>query len=80
MPTIEKILNGLKDIVRTWRAMAVLWHAYFAVFIVALILGLRPSRRPAGILLGLPLLSVSILAWISANRFNGIVFGLISIL
>ncbi len=80
MPTPEVLLQGLKEIANQWKALGVIWHVYFGAIVVALLAGIRPSRRPAGLALGLPLLSVSALAWISSNPFNGIVFGLIGLL
>lgn len=71
MPAPELILNGLSDIANQWWLLAAAWHAYFAVLIGGLIFGVRPSKRVAGILLALPLLSVSVLAWTAANPFNG---------
>jgi hypothetical protein len=76
MPTPEQILNGLRTIANQWQLLAVVWHVYFAVLAVGLVLGVRPSKRLVGILLGLPLLSVSALAWVSANPFNGTLFAL----
>lgn len=57
-----------------WQALAIAWHAYFAAFALALVFGERPSRRVIGILLSLPLMSVSALAWSANNPFNGVVF------
>lgn len=79
MPTPEEIIAGLGTIANNWRWLAVLWHGYFAVIILALILGVRPSRRTAGVLLALPLLSVSALSWVQANPFNGGLFGIAAI-
>jgi hypothetical protein len=76
MPAPEEILAGLRAISNSWRVLAVVWHLYFAAFALALLLGALPSNRSAGMLLGLPLLSVSILAWIFANPFNGTFFAL----
>ena len=80
MPNAEQILTGLKEISNTWRILAVFWHVYFAAVVITLILGVRYKKRLAGILLLLPLASVSIVAWISSNPFNGLVYALISIL
>ena len=80
MPTVEQILLGLKEVANNWRALAIFWHAGFAVIATLLIIGIRPSKRLAGILLALPLFSVSAVAWASSNPFNGIVFALIGIL
>lgn len=76
MPAPESILNGLSSIANQWWLLAAVWHAYFAVLIAGLILGVRPSKRVAGVLLALPLLSVSILAWTATNPFNGMLLGL----
>jgi len=77
MPTPDEILTGLREISNAWRVVAALWHVYFAAIGVCLISGLRPSRRLTGMLLTLPLFSVSSLAWASGNPFNGSVFALI---
>lgn len=74
MPTPEQILSGLHTITNQWQFIAIFWHIYFAVIAIGLLRGRRPSKRIGGILLALPLLSVSALAWASANPFNGIVF------
>lgn len=80
MPNPEQILAGLQSIANSGRAVAVLWHLYFAAVIVALALGVRPSRRIGGVLLALPFLSVSIFAWAYGNPFNGVVFALAFVL
>jgi hypothetical protein len=76
MPTPEQILRGLGTIANEWQWLAVLWHIYFALLLGGMLLGVRPTKRIGGILLGLPLLSVSALAWIAANPFNGVLFTL----
>lgn len=78
MPTAEEILTGLSAVANEWRLIAILWHAYFAILVLALIAGLRPSKRLVGVLLALPLLSVGTLAWIHANPFNGLFFTIAS--
>ena len=79
MPTPEQILGGLREIANAWRWLAVVWHAYLAVSVVGLALGVRPSKRVSGILVVLPLLSVSALSWKSGNPFNGTVFGVLGV-
>lgn len=79
MPTPEEILAGLTQIANQWRALAIAWHVYFAVLGLGLVFGLRPTKMVAGVLLGLPLLSVSALAWLQANPFNGTAFALAGI-
>jgi hypothetical protein len=58
---------------------AIIWHAYFAIITFTLALFKRPSRRSAGMLLGLPFLSVSVDAWLSENPFNVVSSGLVGI-
>lgn len=76
MPTPEHILNSLSAISNKWQAIAVFWHVYFTVFAFVLAKGVRLPKRIAGILLALPFLSVSALAWLSGNPFSGITFAL----
>jgi hypothetical protein len=79
MPSPEQILNSLTAVANQWWLLAAAWHVYFAVLAIGLLIGTRPSKRVAGILLALPLLSVSVLAWTAANPFNGLLFGLVGI-
>jgi hypothetical protein len=79
MPTPEEILLGLGEIANNWRLLATIWHGYFAVLVLALILGVRPPKRIVGLILTLPIFSVSALAWLSENPFNGAVFSLAGI-
>ena len=74
MPTPEQIHDSLSEIAKSWQLIAILWHLYFAMLAVGLIKGARPTKRFTGILLLLPLLSVSVLTWLSGNPFSGIMF------
>jgi len=74
MPEAGTISGGLERIANDWRLLAVFWHAYFAALSSGLLLGYRPGRRLAAVLPGLPLLSVSVLAWLDANPFNSLFF------
>jgi hypothetical protein len=79
MPSAAEILEGLAKIADSSRALAVLWHIYVGLLIVFVLFGFRPQNRLVGALL-LPLLaSVSVLAWINGNPFNGAAFGALSI-
>lgn len=80
MPTPHEILGGLSAIANDWRFLAVVWHGYFALLLLLLAFGLRPRRTISGVLLTLPLFSVSALAWIYANPFNSAIFMLLGIL
>jgi hypothetical protein len=55
----------------------VAWHALLAVFLVTVLAGWRLSTRVLGYLLVAPLLSVSLVAWLSGNPFNGAVFAIV---
>ncbi len=74
MPASEFILGGLGEISNTYRPLALIWHLYLVLIALGLIAGRRMSRRLMGVLLTLPLLSVSVLAWMTANPFNGALF------
>lgn len=71
MPDADNILQGLATITAEWPVLAILWHVYFGAIAVALIAGWRPERRDLGLYLVLPLISVSLLAWVHWNPFNG---------
>jgi hypothetical protein len=79
MPAPEQILNGLSSIANQWWLLAVAWHVYFVVLGSGLLFGVRSSKRVAGLLLALPLLSVSLLAWTAANPFNGALLAIAAI-
>jgi hypothetical protein len=74
MPSSTAILAGLTTIANEWWTVAVFWHAYVALLLVAIAARLDCSVRLLGGLLVLPLLSVSALAWASGNPFNGVIF------
>jgi len=80
MPSAAEILKTLETISKEWLGLAVAWHILLAMAIMAVILGWRPSRKVGAALLVLPLLSVSALAWLHGNPFNGIVFALFAVL
>lgn len=80
MPSAADILRTLESISREWMGLAIAWHILLAIVIMTVILGWRPSRKVGATLLVLPLLSVSALAWLYGNPFNGIVFLLLAIL
>lgn len=79
MPAPSSILEGLSTISRENEILAVFWHLYFAGLILGIILGWRPSKRIATIMLILPLFSVGILAGIYNNPFNAVSFFLFAV-
>jgi hypothetical protein len=74
MPTSAEILAGLGDIANGAVSVAIAWHALFALALLALVRGWRPSQRVARVLLALPLVSVTATAFAFGNWFNGIAF------
>ena len=80
MPSSEEILTGLNEIANDWRLIAIFWHGYFTVLIFILILGVRPPKRIAGLILVLPIFSVSALAWTYASPFNGAFFSMLGVI
>jgi hypothetical protein len=79
MPSAEAVLSGLAGIANEWRGLAVAWHVYVGSVLIGLLAGWRPSARVAGSALLAPLLSVSAMAWVSGNPFNGAVFGALTL-
>lgn len=80
MTRIEQILSGVQTIVNEYSVAAIIWHALFYFLVAALLLRWLPSNKILGILLCLPLISVSVFAWISGNPFNGSLFAIAAIL
>jgi len=74
MPTRE-ILDALARIARDLIPIAIGWHGAILAMIAALLLGWRPSRRVAGMMLALPALSVALVAVLYGNPFNSALFG-----
>jgi len=71
------ILAGLEVITNRWTPLAIGWHVYVALLGLGAWSGLRPTRSTAGLLITLPLLSVSALAGVSGNPFNAVMFALL---
>jgi hypothetical protein len=74
----ESILAALTEIANDWRWLALAWHILLAAVLVGLAAGWRPSSRLISHLLVAPLLSVSLVAWLSGNPFNGTAFGVLA--
>jgi hypothetical protein len=74
MPSSVEILAGLSHIANAWSSVAVAWHIGVAGLLIALIAGWRPTRQQLSMALALPLVSVSVFAWMARNPFNGTVF------
>lgn len=74
MPDPQSILTNLRLIASDRISGAVAWHVAVALCGLALVLGWRPSRRLAGLLLSAPVASVGIVALMYGNPFNGAMF------
>lgn len=79
MPSSRQILDGLTTISNDWRGIAIAWHLVAGALLGLLLAGWRPSKRLAGIGLAVPLLSVSVMAWMAGNPFNGAVFAVAAV-
>lgn len=80
MPSPNAILEAATNVANDWIWLAVAWHAGFAALLLALFLGWRPLDRWLGYLLVAPIVSVSAMAWASANPFTGVVFAGVALL
>lgn len=77
MPTPTEILAGLGHIANDAWFLALAWHALVAIAAGAMLNGARPSGRATGLASSALPLSVSGLAWVYGNPFNGAVFALL---
>lgn len=80
MPNTVDIINGLQSIVNDYSTIAIIWHVVFYLILAVLIAKWQPSNKLLGILICLPLISVAVLAFISGNPFNGILFSIMAVL
>jgi hypothetical protein len=80
MPSPDIVLAGLTLIANDWRWLAITWHVVFGAWLIALFAGWRPSVRLSAGAFVIPLLSVSVTAWLSGNPFNGVVFAVLAAL
>jgi hypothetical protein len=74
MPSSEAILNMAFALANEWRWVAIVWHVAFVTAAIMALGGARVSQRTAALILTLPIISVSLLAWSAGNPFNGLVF------
>jgi hypothetical protein len=78
MPSPQTILDGLTALANEWIGLAIVWHLLLGGLLVMLAGGFRPSLRTFAMFIALPLVSVSALAWLAGNPFNGGVFAALS--
>ncbi|MES1186875.1 MAG: hypothetical protein ABUL60_23885 [Myxococcales bacterium] len=76
MPPSDEILAGLTKIATEAAGVGIAWHVFVGLWLSAISAGFRPQLRGLALLLSVPLASVSVLAWIYGNPFNGAVFAL----
>ena len=74
MPTAPEILAALESIAQRGIVIAGVWHVVIGAWVVAASQSWRPSPRLAGVLLVLPLVSVSIASWVFGQVFNAAIF------
>lgn len=80
MPTPDQILNGLALAANRFYFVSIFWHLLVLLFLIALISGRKFSMKQVMAFLTLPLSSVAIIAYLTSNPFNGIVFGVLTII
>ena len=74
----DRILSALASIANEWKTLAMAWHVFLATLLLAVAAGWRPSARVLGGVLGLMVVSVSAVAWLSGNPFNGTALGVLA--
>ncbi len=74
MPSSAQIIGQLAEVTNQWIALSIAWHLVIAGILVALVVGWRPGRRAAGLLLTTLCASVAAIAWLAGNPFNGAMF------
>ena len=78
MPSPNALLTALAAVANDWRWLASAWHLLFATMFFALVAGWRPRAHLLGRVLVGPVVSVSFVAWVSGNPFNGTMFGVVA--
>jgi len=74
MPSRAEILQTLGLVSNEQAILAVIWHVLLGIAAIGFLFGWRPSKKLGGMALSIPLLSVSVIAWLYKNPFNGLVF------
>jgi hypothetical protein len=79
MPDRDRILLALTSAANDGFVLAVLWHSFLGAVLFDVAGGWRPSRREAGLVLSVPLVSVSFASMIEASFFNAVVFAVLAV-
>jgi len=80
MPKTEEILTGLQGIANNWSLVAIAWHLVLYAVIVALIARWLPTNRFFVLIMCLPVISVAVMAFMTGNPFNGMLFSILALL
>ena len=78
MPGPGNVISGLAELAQQWRWLAAAWHVPLAALLIAFYAGWRPTTKTFIATLVVPVISVSALAWLSGNPFNGAAFALLA--
>lgn len=79
MPGRDRILLALTTAANDGFILAIVWHVALGAMLFDVAGGWRPSRREAGFVLSLPLVSVCFASWIEGNPFNAAVFAILAV-
>jgi len=80
MPSPEEILNGLALAANKFTWLSIAWHIISLIIVVLLVSGRKFNKKVVSAGLAIFLLSVGIVAVLSHNPFNGIMFALAALL
>lgn len=80
MASPSDMVSGLTRIAGEALLLALIWHAVIGLAILALLVGWRPSRRVASLLLTSPISSAAMVALASGNVFDWFVLALVAVL
>ena len=79
MPATHDVLDALARIAGEWRWLAIGWHVAAVVAASFLLVKAASPQRAVAVMVALPLISVSGLAWWSGNPFNGTIFAVLTV-
>jgi hypothetical protein len=79
MPSSEDILQNLADVADRALPFAAVWHLVALLALLMWALDFRLPRRIDAALRCVPFGSVSVLAWLFGDPFNGVVFALLTV-
>mgnify|MGYP001768584324 CR=1 FL=1 len=80
MPTPEEILNGLAAAANRFITVSIAWHIIVLLIIILLMTGRKFNTKHITAGMAILLLSVGIIAVLSSNPFNAIMFALAALL